>query len=292
MKPLYTREEAFRVMAQTIGLLAGLRRAGGIKKECESLLACFDREDYRTACEALSLTAANEYFRYFADIAEWAGLETREDMRNGEIVDNKDLAQNTEDNLYINARDSVKDYAVVTGFYRNLAESVKAYRAHGGGTQCNVFVHAMLREQFGETTQKKIFPNGLKLSNVMFERFKENKEYLERIDTMSMKKIQDMADRGVVILMACKNDKGPGHMAFVGHSSQVINTDIVPEAEGYLQQNKRITDLEEAWWPVVVQAGRYTGVTSARYATTGWLTNKDELLRDSIHFYAIKKEAL
>jgi len=283
----FSREQAYGIMRETIGLLAASRRAGGIKGECESLLACFDSYDHRKAWAALGLPAANEYFRYFADIAEWAGLETLTKTRIGEV---NELGK-TGDSRYLRAADSPKKYTDTLSFYKNLAESTAGYKAKGSETYCNVFVRAMLREQFGEDTQTKIFPGGLERSNIMFEKFKVN-GYLEKINTTSMEEIQDMADRGIVIIFASKNDNGPGHMAFVGHSSQVINTDVVPAIEGYLQQGKKITQLDKAWLPVLVQAGENTGVTSARYATTGWLENKVEQLNNSIHFYAIRAEAL
>ena len=284
MKKLYTRGEAQPLLSQTIWFLAGSRRAAKIKEDCESLLHCFWMRDYSDAYRALSNDAVNEYFRCFADIAEWAGLETREKMRDAEIGEKNSRAAG--DDRYVNARSSLANYPDVPTFYRNLAASTPPFKAVGEDTKCGLFVYTMLLKQFGEPAQKKIFPDGLKSANVMFEKFKENK-YLEKIETTSMKKIQDMADRGIMILISCKNDKGPGHMAFVGHSDLTIHT--IPETP---LQGQVIGERGEEWWPVVVQAGTFTGVTSMVYATNEWTRKRDELLGNSIHFYAIKKEAL
>jgi hypothetical protein len=183
-------------------------------------------------------------------------------------------------------------------------ETIDQYDYEEGGIyQCNLFAQNIIREHYGDKVYTSIFDKGWDVTNVLFEKFKTNPA-LERIntDTTSMENIQTMADNGALILVIYKNPTEglSGHIAFVANSRLTLST--APAINGL--EGKRGTQVNRnERWPIVAQAGTYTGITSISYATNGYngldpLENpKDKipfrirLLRDNLYFYRVKGAA-
>jgi hypothetical protein len=153
----------------------------------------------------------------------------------------------------------------------------------------------MVLQRYGQEVYDKIFQGKYENTNAMFDSFKTNPN-MERINTKNMEEIQRMADQGQLILLIYQNPKPPdsGHIAFVGNSNLTLFSDNPIE----WQQGKKGTDLNASkYWPILVQAGTYTGVTSVNFGTNGWLaksedrrynTHRDYLLEEKLYFYRVK----
>jgi hypothetical protein len=95
----YLRKEAQDIIYWTIKLLRDkeinttLRSAygeyygSGVKSRSDDLLAVFEKSEYKSALESLSLDAANQYLQMIGGIAEKADLTSKDIIKNGIIVD-------------------------------------------------------------------------------------------------------------------------------------------------------------------------------------------------------------
>lgn len=158
------------------------------------------------------------------------------------------------------------------------------YKAVNGISQCTKFVADTLDEHFGRDTFSRVFPNGVKGSNDTFLEWKDNPN-LVRLSPKdySISDIQELADSGYLVLMAYYYPEIAGHVAFVGHSDLKLFT--FPAINGL--EGKSGTQMQSSYFPVMVQAGTYTGVTSMVYATNGWLRN-DNFGTGIVRYYAVK----
>jgi len=187
-----------------------------------------------------------------------------------------------------NSKDSL------TKFYSDLASIAKTdgYRADSE-THCNLFVQDMIRTK--TDLYNTIFQGNCNTSNNVFVSFQNNKN-LENIQANSyndLQNIQKMADNGILIMVVVKNSDGAGHIAFVGPSNLTYSTvykdsQKAPDYEGWKGTDPRLP----LYNVTVVQAGTYSGTTSIRYTTTGWLGNKtrEDRLKNDMRFYAVKKQ--
>lgn len=163
-------------------------------------------------------------------------------------------------------------------------EAAYKYRAVNGVSQCTRFVADMLVEHFGHDVFNMVFPNGVKGANDTFLEWKDNPN-LQRLspDDYSISDIQQLADDGYLVLMAYYYPEIAGHVAFVGHSElKLFTIPAISDLEG-----KRGTQMHPSYFPVMVQAGTYTGVTSMVYATNGWLRN-DNFGSGIVRYYLVK----
>lgn len=164
-------------------------------------------------------------------------------------------------------------YVLIPGnsivFWQKVMDRTTAakYQARGYLTQCNVYLSDMIRAHLGETVWKKIFPDGLEAPDELYRDWQKN-PFLQLLDPekFDLADIQRLADRGFLVLLSYYYDSGPSHVAFVGARNLVMFT-LPPIAK---LEGKKGGSLDQEWLPVVVQAGTYTGVTSAAYATNGW----------------------
>ena len=160
------------------------------------------------------------------------------------------------------------------------------YQARGSTTFCNVFVADTLRKYFGRETYEKAFPNGLKAPDVVYREWQSNPHlFLLDPKRYSLPQIQALADQGSLILLSYYYDKGKSHLAFVGNSRLDMFT--IPPIERL--EGVEASRLSPAWLPAVVQAGTYTGVTSAVYASNGWLDSPVHPFKSGIvKFYLVE----
>jgi hypothetical protein len=168
-------------------------------------------------------------------------------------------------------------------------------KANNGVYQCNNYVRTTILQIYGQEIYDMVFQQKTEATNAMFDSFKKNPN-LERLDTKDMVQIQTLADSGQLILMIYQNTDPllSGHIAFVGNSNLTL---FALEPIGW-QQGKKGTSLDAAdYWPVLVQAGTNTGVTSINYGTNYWLdkaeyggyrTRRDYLLTEKLYFYRVK----
>lgn len=165
-------------------------------------------------------------------------------------------------------------------------EIARRYRATKKGTLCNIYVGDTLRRYFGDAVFERVFPHGVKSPHLMIREWRVN-PFLERLDPalFSLEEIQDLADRGYLILLSYYYARGSSHLAFVGHSRLTLFT--VPRI-GKLE-GKIGSALDEPWRPIVVQAGTYAGVTSVAYASNGWFTAGVNLYQaGTVRFYLVR----
>ena len=157
------------------------------------------------------------------------------------------------------------------------------YRAINGVSQCTIFVADVIDEYFGEDLYSLVFPTGTKGANATFDDWIENQSLVRLSpDEYSIEEIQNLADEGYLILMAYFYAEISGHAAFVGHSELDLFT--VPPIDGL--EGKSGSQMDRSYYPVMVQAGTYTGVTSMVYATNGWLRN-DNFGDGIVRYYAV-----
>jgi hypothetical protein len=191
---------------------------------------------------------------------------------------------------YIKVSDNIQGYTDVISFYNTIADIARGqFVEDHEGYKCNRFIYHVLENYFHDDVFKKVFPNGtLILANEFYDRFKANEEIFENINSQGIETIQEMADNGDMILVSYK-DEPSGHIAFVGHRALTISTitrDKSKNADAAVASSMGDHD----YWPVVVQAGVHTGVTSIVYATNDWRDNKDTYLIDStVCFYKIRR---
>ena len=158
------------------------------------------------------------------------------------------------------------------------------YRAVNGISKCTIFVSDTLDRHFGVDVQRRVFPDGVLGSNATYLAWREN-PWLIRLspEEYSIREIQELADDGYLVLMAYYFPRVAGHVAFVGHSDlELFTIPGIANLEGTAGR-----DLPASWFPVMVQAGTYTGITSMVYATNGWLRN-DNFGSGVVCYYALK----
>jgi hypothetical protein len=190
-------------------------------------------------------------------------------------------------------------------FFSNISNDEIRYKyskeKNNGVAQCNTYVKDMVLEYFGSEVHRNIFEGKDENANAMFLSFRDN-PYLERINPFELdgglQAIQQMADDGYLILLSTqcldKDENGnriSGHIAFIGTSNLTFSTNYseAPDYNGKTLADINRPDLNEIHL-VVVQAGVFPGITSIRWATTGWLnpTKRDNLLRNDLYFYRVR----
>lgn len=160
------------------------------------------------------------------------------------------------------------------------------YRAIDGISQCALFVDDVITEYFGDQLFSQIFPDGLKSANDTFLDWIDNPALIRLSpDDFTIPEIQELADAGYLVLMAYYFPDIAGHVAFVGHSSLSLFT--YPPIDSL--EGKRGTQMDDTFFPVMVQAGTYTGVTSMVFATNGWLRD-DNFGNGTVRYYAVKSD--
>jgi hypothetical protein len=173
----------------------------------------------------------------------------------------------------------------------------KYAKTSNGATYCSTFFRDVVREQFGNDVYSSIFDSEWDNTNALFEKFKTNPN-LEKIDTnvTGVRAIQEMADSGVLVFMIYKNPDPAksGHIAFVGNSNLILSTTSpIANFEG-----KKGSGLNpDKYWPILAQAGEYTGTTTMVYGTNGWNhvdddgnPVRDTLLASNLYFYIVRDE--
>lgn len=172
-------------------------------------------------------------------------------------------------------------------FWSGMAneENLQKYRAVNGKTKCNIFLGRMVRIYFGDAVYARVFSQGMASPNRLFRYWKKNNNLVRLYpEYFSIQDIQDLASDGYVILLAYRNSRGPGHVAFVGSIDLQLNT--IPPLVRLEGRDGRSLGTE--WLPLVVQAGTYTGITSMAYASNGWL-RKDLYAGGTVCYYLIKQ---
>ena len=160
----------------------------------------------------------------------------------------------------------------------------REYQAVNGVSQCTRFVGDMLTEFFGRDVFTRVFPDGLLGANETFNAWARNDELIRLSPhEFTIMEIQELVDSGYLVLMAYYYPKIAGHAAFVGYSD--LDLFSLPPISG-LEGNSGRT-LDRAWFPVMVQAGTYTGITSMVYATNGWLRD-DNYGAGIVRYYALR----
>lgn len=165
-------------------------------------------------------------------------------------------------------------------------ETIEKYKAQGYMTFCNRFVGDTILKYFGKSVYSKVFPNGIRDPNTMHTEWQSNPNLIPLVPGKHhILDIQGYANKGYLVLLSYIWTWG--HLAFVGSERLEINT--VPASP--LINGKMGKDLDESWLPVVVQAGTYTGVTSAGYASNGWIDGPDYPLfnNGTVRFYLVKQ---
>ena len=158
------------------------------------------------------------------------------------------------------------------------------YKAVNGISQCTSFVADTLDEHFGRDTFLRVFPTGVKGAKDTFLEWMENPNLIRlHPKDYSISDIQDLADSGYLVLMAYYYPENAGHVAFVGQSDLKLFT--FPAIRGL--EGKPGTQMHSSYFPVMVQAGTYTGITSMVYATNGWLRD-DNFGTGIVRYYAGK----
>jgi hypothetical protein len=172
------------------------------------------------------------------------------------------------------------------GFWTRMIspEIAYQYRAINGVSKCTIFVGDMLNEHFERSVFTRVFPEGMKGANDTYVDWIYNGNLIRLTpDEYSIADIQELVDKGYLVLMAYFYPEIAGHVAFVGNSNLKLFT--VPPIGGLEGKNGRA--LDPAWYPVMVQAGTYTGVTSMVYATNGWLRNNN-YGSGVVRYYAVR----
>jgi hypothetical protein len=159
------------------------------------------------------------------------------------------------------------------------------YQAVGGVTQCNRYLAYVLESAFEAAVYERVFPQGLRNANQTFLDWAENPN-LERLhpEEFTIMEIQDLANRGYLVLMAYYFPGVAGHVAFVG--SRDLQMFTIPPLADF--ESKSGLELSEPYLPVVIQAGTYTGITTMVYATNGWLRDQN-FDKGTVRYYLVKK---
>ncbi len=161
------------------------------------------------------------------------------------------------------------------------------YRAINGISKCTLFMADTLKKHFDNEVYSRIFSDGVKGSNQTFLDWVKNRSLIRlEPDEYSIMEIQELADDGYLVLMAYYFPEIAGHVAFVGHSELDLFT--IPAIDWL--EGKRGPTLDHTLFPIMVQAGTYTGITSMVYATNGWLRN-DHYGDGVVRYYAVKPSA-
>jgi hypothetical protein len=160
------------------------------------------------------------------------------------------------------------------------------FQAVGGVTQCNRYVAYVLEEAFPEEVYTRVFPQGLRGANQTFLDWAEN-PHLHRLhpEEFSINEIQNLANKGYLILMAYYFPGVAGHVAFVG--SRDLQMFTIPPLKDF--EGKTGLDLPGPYLPVMVQAGTYTGITTMVYATNGWLRDQN-FEKGTVRYYLVSQE--
>lgn len=173
-------------------------------------------------------------------------------------------------------------------FWTSLVSNniIYTYKAQGYRTFCNKFVGDILANYFPRDTYGKVFPRGVQDPNVIHNEWQNNPN-LVWLDPehYTIPEIQGMANAGYLVLLSYTWTYG--HLAFVGHENMRISTvPASPMINGMMG-----TEMDRVFLPVVVQAGTYTGVTSAGYASNGWIDYPGYPLfqNGTVRFYVVKK---
>jgi hypothetical protein len=195
-------------------------------------------------------------------------------------------------NRYIKVSDNIKGLANITSFYNAIADIARnEYAQDGEDTKCNLFVHKILKDYFHDDIYKKVFPNRTSmLANELYNHFEANDKIFENINNQGIETIQEMADNGDLILMSYTH-KPHGHIAFVGHRGLTIST-VTKEKSNNRDVAMATNMKNHDYWPIVVQAGVHTGITSMFLAADDWLKEgeRSNLLNNKIVcFYKIRR---
>jgi hypothetical protein len=207
-------------------------------------------------------------------------------MQNEDTAISSKFIIDTSDKVFVSDGDSFPF------FDRNMNDDIMwEYSAqnlkNSGNTQCGRYVRETIMRELGADVYNSIFEGKYENTNAMFESFKNN-ENLERIpvtDYDNLRPIQDLADAGVLVLLICKNDTGSGHIAFIGNSNMVFDTNYgkSPSYDGEKLSNLPNNQL------TIVHAGTFPGVTTLSNATNGYKDDYKELLKNNMFFYTVKR---
>jgi hypothetical protein len=212
-------------------------------------------------------------------MAEVAGLGIKEKMGNAEIAEEENAVNNEgerieqqSDEKFVNVagNNNTEDLGL-TNFYNKIADIART--GYGGGLQCGTFVRDMIRDKLkdGKDIVKKVFPNGLKQANVLFDEFENNTnpnlKHIPATTIGGLKTVQDEADKGSLVIAVFKNDTHAspdgayhGHIAFVGCIDLTMGTDPAYKENGAaVYDGMTGRDLPESLRLVLVQAGHYKG---------------------------------
>lgn len=157
-----------------------------------------------------------------------------------------------------------------------------------GAPQCLSYMINMLKRNFPEYVSKIFYnPRHIHLT----DSWRENDNLIRLSpNKYEISDIQSMADKGLLILMSYDNPnpKQADHFAFVGHSELTLFSDPIKSVSGaLLPQNRKASESE---YPVLVQAGAFTGVIWIAWGSNGWNKVTHNLFKNGIiRFYAIRK---
>jgi hypothetical protein len=191
----------------------------------------------------------------------------------------------------------------IIDFYNHIAAISK--NNYESGLSCGKFVYDMIGEKLknGADINKKVFPRWPIGANDLFDELENGKnKNVQRIEAKSdddLKKVQDEADKGTLVLAIFKNIEYPdkkgeyhGHIAFVGCKDLTLGTSpSFLENNVALYDNKLGSSLSKKERVILVQAGHYRGIAPVRLGTDGWMDQdkRKEKLEDTLRFYKVKR---
>jgi hypothetical protein len=158
-----------------------------------------------------------------------------------------------------------------------------------GAPQCLAYLIDMLQRNFPDYVSK-IFYRSDKDINLINSWIKNDNLIRLSPNQYEISDIQAMADKGLLILMSYDNpnSKQEDHFAFIGHSELILFSDPVKSETGASPPQNRKASADE--YPVLVQAGTFTGITWIAWGSNGWNKVTHNLFKNGIiKFYAIKK---
>jgi len=249
-------------------------------------------------------SAKEKFFAYIDKIGNWLNPSPKSQPVSSENA-LKNPAENTTKDI-IDTRDKVHvtnsgdSLSFFNGFLDEIMRDKNKYIAkekidengkNNLETYCTTLLRDFIENKFGKEMYTRVFGDKMESANQMFESFRNNTnlEQIKVTDYDNLRAIQDLADRGVLIIVSIKNASGHGHVAIVGNSEMVYNTIYHPSSDVPAYEGMTLSSLKNHHL-TVVQAGTYTGATSILYATTGWdvyQTRKD-LLDGNMIFYTVK----